>query len=76
MSDPEYLDWRDQALTSLAGQNIPAPEEHTLEHAWDDGVEPDELAAALPRYQRHGTKRQIAASVQDVIAQTRRPEDE
>lgn len=74
MTDPDYTDWKRDALAELARSETPVPPDHVLENCYDDGVDPDGIAAAVARH-APSVKRPIAASVQDVIDRTRSPED-
>ena len=74
MTDPDYTAWKQQAHAELDRTGTPVPPDHVLENCYEDGVEPDGIVAAIARH-APPVKRQISASVQDVIARTRAPED-
>lgn len=66
--DSDYPDWRKRACGALEAAGLAVPDAYLLETAFEDGLEPDELPAALPRY-IPAFQRQITGTVSEMIAQ-------
>lgn len=67
MTDPEYAAWLSQVRSKMSAA---MPDSHVLQHMYDDGLEPADVAnpAILARYKPHARRPQ-GQTLSDMVAQ-------
>ena len=68
MRDADFERWLTAAEAALKAAGAAPADPATLEHAYDDGLEPEDLPGALARY-RPAAPRPVTGTVSDLLAE-------